>query len=120
MQPVAYPTAAPTDRHPLDPEPVPETKAGAVLALGLVATLTGVFLGGVIPALLALLLARQARQDMAAAGGFLTGGRRLRAGVRLAWIGIALAAAALVVALIFGLLAWADLAGGRNYDPTVN
>lgn len=120
MQPAAYPTTAPTDRHPLDPEPVPETKAGAVLALGLVAVLTGPFLGGVIPAVLALLLARQARRDMVAAAGFLTGGRRLRAGVRLAQIGLGLAVTALVVAVIFGLLEYASLDGGRNYDPNVN
>ena len=43
-------------RHPMDPEPVPSTKSRAVFALGLIGLLTGVFVGGVIPATLALLL----------------------------------------------------------------
>ena len=37
-------------RHPLDPEPVRSTKARTVFALGLVALLTGPFVGGVVPA----------------------------------------------------------------------
>ena len=44
----------------MDPEPAPSTKARAVFALGLVGLLTGPFVGGVIPATIALLLARQA------------------------------------------------------------
>src|SRR5690349_24763035 len=31
-----------TLRHPLDPDPVPSSKAGAVLALGVIAALTGI------------------------------------------------------------------------------
>ena len=43
----------------MDPEPARSPKARAVFALGLVALLTGPFVGGVIPATVALLLARQ-------------------------------------------------------------
>jgi hypothetical protein len=107
-------------RHPLDPDPVPSTKALAVLVLGVAAAITGLFLGGLIPATLALLLARDARQEMAAAKGFLTGGRRIRVGVALAWVGIVLAAAAVVTAAIVGLLHSAGSAGGANYAPNVN
>src|SRR5262245_21640173 len=106
-------------RHPLDPDPVRSTKAGAVLALGVAAAVSGFFLGGLVPATLALLLARQGRAEMAAAGGFLTGGRALRVGVALAWVGICLAATALVIATIFGLLDMAQ-SSGRDYAPTVN
>lgn len=106
-------------RHPLDPDPVRSSKAGAVLALGITAAVTGFFVGGLIPATLALLLARQTRAEMAAAGGFLTGGRSLRAGVVLAWLGICLAATALVIATIIGLLHMAR-SSGVNYGPTVN
>lgn len=114
----AAPLAEPSRRHPLDPDPVPATKAGAVLALGVVAALTGIAIGGVVPAVLALLLAREVRADLRAAGGFLLGGRRVRIGVALAWTGIVLAATTTVVAIIFGLL---HLAGyGRDYAPTVN
>lgn len=67
-------------RHPLDPDPVRSTKARAVFALGLVAALTGVFLGGIVPATVALLLARQARREAYASAGYLTGSALLRRG----------------------------------------
>jgi (hydroxyamino)benzene mutase len=99
-------------RHPLDPDPVRCSKAVAVLVLGIIATLTGFFVGGVIPATLALVLARSARADMIEAQGYLTGVRMIRAGTRLAWIGIVLALAALVVAAVIGLLHVAAHRGG--------
>lgn len=105
-------------RHPLDPDPVRSTKAVGVLVLGVFAAVTGFFVGGLIPATLALLLARPARAELDEARGFLTGGKALRAGVALAWLGIVLAATALVVAGIVGLL---QLAGsGTDYAPNVN
>jgi hypothetical protein len=91
-------------RHPLDPEPVRCSKAGAVLGLGIAAAVTGFFLGGVIPATIALFLARSAKADMIAANGYLTGVRMIRVGTRLAWVGIVLALTALVIAAVFGLL----------------
>jgi hypothetical protein len=106
-------------RHPLDPDPVRSTKARAVFALGLVAALTGFFLGGLIPATLALALARQARRERVASGGYLTGARRLRVGVAMAWVGIVLAATALVIASIIGLLHYAD-SRGSDFAPNVN
>jgi hypothetical protein len=112
------PVTQPPRRHPLDPDPVPSSKAGAVLALGIVAALTGVMIGGVVPATVALVLAREVRGDLRTASGFLIGNRRLRTGVRLAWTGIILAMATLVLASIFGLLHFA--AYGRDYAPTVN
>lgn len=67
-------------RHPLDPDPARATKARAVFALGLLGMLTGLFIGGVVPATVALQLARQARREAYASGGFLTGGAWLRRG----------------------------------------
>jgi hydroxylaminobenzene mutase len=107
-------------RHPLDPDPVPSSKATAILVLGVIAAITGFFVGGLIPATLALLLARDARREMAAARGFLTGGRRIRTGVRLAWVGIVLAVTAIVVASIVGLLHMAANSGGTDFAPNVN
>jgi len=107
-------------RHPLDPDPVRSRQARAVLVLGGVAAVTGFFVGGVIPATIALLLARQARPQLVRAGGFLTGGRALRTGVALAWVGIALAATGLVVATIVGLYHLAQTPTGPDYAPTVN
>ncbi|MGC9666606.1 hypothetical protein ACNTMW_08625 [Planosporangium sp. 12N6] len=112
------PVTPPPRRHPLDPDPVASSKAGAVLALGIVAALTGIMVGGVVPATIALLLAREVRADLRAAEGFLIGNRRLHTGVALAWAGIVLAVAAIVIATIVGLLGYASY--GRDYAPTVN
>jgi hypothetical protein len=111
-------TSAPV-RHPRDPDTVRSAKAPAVLTLGVVALLTGFFVGGLIPATLALVLGRQASAEIRASGGYLTGGRAVRAGVALAWAGIVLAATALVIATIIGLLHMAR-GSGTNYGPTVN
>lgn len=108
--------AVPT-RHPMDPEPVPATKARAVFALGLVGMLTGVFLGGVIPATVALVLARQSHREAYAAGGYLTGSAWLRRGRRLAWTGLILALTSLVVAVIAALLHLATVPGGQDFAP---
>jgi len=115
-------TASATDvlRHPLDPDPVRSSKPSAVLALGVVAALTGPLLGGVVPATVALLLARQARTEMLAAHGFLIGAKRLRTGTWLAWAGLVLAIAALVVAGIAGLLQFAGQPGGQDFEPGVD
>lgn len=107
-------------RHPHDPDPVSSTKSMAVLGLGIVALVTGPLLGGLIPAVLALVLAREARADLLAAEGYLLGGRRLRVGVRLAWCGIALAMVALTIAGVMGLLVLAEPVGGQDFDSTVN
>ncbi|MER7280343.1 hypothetical protein ABT369_38500 [Dactylosporangium sp. NPDC000244] len=106
-------------RHPLDPDPVRATKATAVFGLGLLSVVTGPFLGGVIPATLALLMARESHKELVAAEGFLLGARRLRNGVRLAWTGIVLAIAGLVVLAIVGLLHYARQRG-TDFDSTVN
>ncbi len=107
-------------RHPLDPEPVRSTKARAVFALGLVALLTGPLVGGVVPATIALGLARQARREAYAADGYLTGAAWLRRGERLAWAGIVCACAAIVVALIIGVLDFAGTPAGRDFDSEVD
>ena len=115
---MTLPAAAPT-RHPRDPEPVGASKARAVFALGLAALLTGPLVGGVIPATIALLLARQTHRQQYAAGGYLTGSAWVRRGRRLAWAGIILALTALVVAVIAGLL---HVAGtpGQDFDTNTD
>ena len=101
----------------MDPDPVRASKARAVFALGLVAFLTGAFVGGVIPATVALLLARQTARDAYAARGYLTGSAWVRRGRRLAWAGIVLALATLVVAAISGLLHLASSPSGADFAP---
>ena len=101
----------------MDPEPAPSSKARAVFTLGLVAFLTGALVGGVIPATIALLLARQVRRQAYAAGGYLTGAAWVRRGQRLAWAGIVLALATVVVAVIAGLLHFAGSPTGPDFGP---
>lgn len=107
-------------RHPLDPDPVRSTKAGAVFGLGLVGALTGAFVGGIVPATIALLLARQARREAFASGGFLTGSAWLRRGERLAWVGVLLCLAAIVVAVVIGVIDMTGTPGGHDFGPNVD
>jgi hypothetical protein len=101
----------------MDPDTAASTKARAVFALGLAAFLTGAFVGGVIPATVALLLARQAERQAYAAGGYLIGSAWIRRGRRLAWTGLVLALTALVVAAIAGLLHLAGSTAGPDFAP---
>jgi len=101
----------------MDPDPAPSSKARAVFALGLVGFLTGAFVGGVIPATVALLLARQSARQAYVADGYLTGSAWVRRGRRLAWAGIILALTTLVIAAIAGLLHLAGSPGGPDFAP---
>ena len=56
-------------RHPDDPDIAPNSKAAAAFCLGVLGAVTGLVLGGLIPATIALLLARQARADIDAGAG---------------------------------------------------
>lgn len=106
-------------RHPLDPEPVRCTKAVAVHALGVLALVTGPLVGGIVPAVIALVLARQARADLTAARGYLTGGDKLRQGELFALVGLGLAVVTLVVAAIAAVLSSVTSAG-HNFPDTMN
>ncbi len=107
-------------RHPLDPDPVRATKAPVVFALGLIGALTGVLVGGLVPATVALVLARQAKREAYAARGFLTGYPLVRRGEQLAWLGIALAATAIVVVAVVALYRFANSPAGQDFGPSVN
>jgi hypothetical protein len=122
MTDIVSPAAAATPivRHPLDPEPVRSTKAAALLALGVAAVVSAPVLGGVVPATLGLTLARQARRDIEAGQGYLTGGRQLRLGTILAWTGLVIAVASLVVASVIGLLSLARGGGAHDFPATTD
>lgn len=96
------------------------TKAGTVFALGLVALLTGAFVGGLVPASIAIALARQARREAYHSGGYLTGAVWLRRGEKLAWAGVALAATAVVVAIVIGVVDFAGRPAGHDFAPGVD
>jgi hypothetical protein len=101
----------------MDPDPEASTKARAVFALGLVGFLTGAFVGGVIPATIALLMARQAARQQYEARGYLTGSAWVRRGRLLAWAGLVLALTTLVIASIAGLLHLASTSSGSDFAP---
>jgi hydroxylaminobenzene mutase len=101
----------------MDPDLEPSTKARAIFALGLLGFLGGAFVGGVIPATIALLLARQAARQAFEAKGYLTGSAWIRRGRRLAWAGIVLALTSLVIASIAGLLHLAGTPGVSDFAP---
>ena len=105
-------------RHPQDPDAARSTKAAAVLALGVAAIVTGPLVGGVVPATIGLVLAREARGDLIAGRGYLTGARHLRLGRYLALIGLGLAVASLVVASVIGLISLVDGAGAHDFPDT--
>ncbi|MEU5565599.1 hypothetical protein [Micromonospora musae] len=107
-------------RHPSDPDPARATKTRAVFALGLIAALTGLFIGGIVPATVALQLSRQARREAYASGGFLTGARWLRRGEQLAWTGLLLAAFALVALAVIAVVRLAQAPFGYDYPANVD
>lgn len=121
MQATPVPSATyPRPRHPADPDPVRSSKATAVFALGLVAAITGLLVGGVVPATVALLLGRQARREAYNSRGYLTGAIWLRRGERLAWTGLLLAGAVLTLALVLGIFTWATGPVGQDFAPGVD
>src|SRR3954454_23839203 len=97
-------------RHPADPEPVRDTKAVAAYVLGWVALVTGPLVRGIVPAIVALSLARQARAEIEDGAGWRTGAHLVTRGERLAWAGLILAALAVAVAVTIGVLM-------RSADP---
>ncbi|MFG1926276.1 hypothetical protein [Cryptosporangium sp. NPDC048952] len=107
-----------TERHPADPDEAPSSKAWAVLALGVVGVLLMLCGGGLVPGLAGLALVRPARSEIAAAAGFLTGGKALRTGEILSWIAVAVSAIVIVVVVI-GLLI-GSVGNGPSYDENVN
>jgi hypothetical protein len=88
--------------------------------LGLAAAVTGPLVGGVVPGTVALMLATQFRRDAHPAAGFLTGAAQVRRGELLAWTGILLAAAAVVVAILIAVFRLANTPHGPEFPPGVN
>ena len=106
-------------RHPADPEPVRDTKAVAAYVLGWVALVTGPLVGGIVPAVIALSLARQARADIEDGAGWRTGAHLVTRSERSAWAALALAALVIGVAVIIGVLLRAANPA-RDFPPGVD
>lgn len=106
-------------RHPDDPEPIRDSKALTAYILGWLAVATGLLVGGIVPAVVALALARQARGEIAEAQGWRTGDRLAVRGQQLAWVALALAALAICAAVTIGVLA-RSANPAHDFPPGVN
>ncbi|MFB9660861.1 hypothetical protein ACFQS3_16095 [Glycomyces mayteni] len=106
-------------RHPDDPEPVESTKVVAARMLAGVGAALSVFVGGAVPAVIALMLARQAEADIRASEGFLLGASRLPGIRRTAWAALGIAGAVVVAALLVWVVAMARSAGQEPYGGGV-
>jgi hypothetical protein len=62
---------------------------------------------GIIAAILAIVLGKQAQREIAASGGLQGGESMAKWGIILGWISVALSVIALIVAVIIGVVAWA-------------
>ncbi|MCD9623966.1 hypothetical protein [Rhabdothermincola salaria] len=99
--PAAYESPA---AHGTQPAGQTSGKATAVMVLGISSIVLMCAYGiGIIPAIVALVLARGARREIAASGGWLGGADQIRTGTICAWISVALTGLA-VLAVLFTLL----------------
>lgn len=106
-------------RHPDDPDIVSDSKAAAAFCLGVLAAVTGFMVGGLVPATIALVLARQASTDLDTGAGWRAGDRYLHWARRLAWTGIGTAVCAIVLIVVVRLLQDAGT-GQRDFPATVD
>lgn len=106
-------------RHPEDPEPVESTKVVAARLLAAIGIALAPFVGGAIPAFIALVLARQAEADIRDSEGFLLGASRLPSVRRLSWIALGIAGAVVTAVLLFWVISLARSAGGASYGGDI-
>ncbi|MCH7232210.1 hypothetical protein L0U85_15295 [Glycomyces sp. L485] len=102
-------------RHPDDPDPVESTKVVAAMTLAVLSVAFAPFVGGAVPALIALMLARQAEADIRASEGFLLGAGKLPRIRRLAWIALGIAAAVVIAIVLVWVIEAARSAGEPTY-----
>ncbi|QSB04547.1 hypothetical protein [Natronoglycomyces albus] len=107
---------ATSQRHPVDPDPVPSSKVIAAFVLAGVGLCLAPFVGGAIPASFALVLARQAERDIRDSDGWLLGAAKLRRIRALAWTALGLAATVLVIGLLIWVISLASGAGQPQFD----
>lgn len=106
-------------RHPDDPEPVESTKLVAARLLAGVGVALSPFVGGAIPAWIALMLARQAEDDIRASEGFLLGASQLLSVRRTARIALVIAAAVVLAALLVWVVGLARDAGRPAFEGDI-
>ncbi|WP_091039810.1 hypothetical protein [Glycomyces harbinensis] len=95
------------------------TKLVAARLLAGVGVALSPFVGGAIPALIALMLARQAEADIRESEGFLLGASRLPSIRRTAWAALAIAGAVVIAGLLVWVVGIARAAGDPSYGGDV-
>lgn len=103
-------------RDPRDPDPVPSTKAATAFGLALVGVITAPFIGGVVPAIIALRLAGEAEAEIHASKGFLTGSLKVRRGRFLARLALLIALSAVLLGVVVWLAVRVGGAPGGTAD----
>lgn len=109
-------TSGLSGRHPEDPEPITDTKIVAAQVLAVTGLVLSPFVGGVVPALFALVLAKQAERDIRDSEGWLLGACKLRRIRRIARIALGIVAGVIIVAILLGVIAMAVGAGMPEFD----
>jgi hypothetical protein len=108
--------------YPAQPYYGPQTsgRATTVLVLGIVSLVLLFSCIGFIPAIIALVLARGAQQEIAGSGGRLTGEGQVKAGRIMSWITIGITALGLVVfAVVIGVSTSSSDGSGPGDGGTV-
>lgn len=105
---------------PAQPRPRPASAASWALAAGIVAVALAPCVGGLIPGLIGLALARMATAEVAASGGWLTGSGMIRAARVLSLVGISIAVVVGVLLVDNWLLSLGVDVGDAHYPSNVN
>ncbi|HEV7756348.1 MAG TPA: hypothetical protein VGO94_10870 [Mycobacteriales bacterium] len=109
----------PAQPYPPAAVPRPSSAATASVVLGIVGVLTAPLLGGLLPGVLAVLLASSARAEIITAEGWLTGLRWVAAGRVLGWVAIWLAVTTAVAIVALWLIGVGDAAVSPTYPDSV-
>jgi hypothetical protein len=106
-----------TNLHPTTPYPVPQTcgKATASMVLGIV----GVVACGFVAGIPAIILGKQARREIDASNGWLTGRGMATAGIVMGWVEVGLAIFATVVVIVVFALGGTIRSAFENTCSTV-
>src|SRR5438046_1474090 len=91
-------------RHVDDPDPVLDSKAAAAYCLAVLGVATGLLIGGVVPATIALVMVRQASGELESGRGWRLGDRHVLWARRLAWAALGLAVIAVLLVIAAHLL----------------
>jgi hypothetical protein len=106
--------------RPMPPRPRPSSAASWALVTGIVAVLLAPCLGGAVPALIALGLARMAATEVATSSGWLTGAGMIRAARLLSLVALSIAVVVATAIAVSWLVGLGVTAHDQHYPSNVN